>query len=148
MSGSALCSPSCVFKMIQDTPYTSPEWLLAIYIPSISVARLPLLHGQSCISGFDTFLQHGPFARWEARLLWSADLPFHVAWLAKRAYAFFPEYTQEKTIRPFWPTKQPGKANQRSKEVSLPSGQKGHVSKKCQNQKCRTGHGVMGALLR
>ena len=30
-------------------------------------------------------------------------------------------------IRPFWPTKQPGKANQRYKEVSLPIGQKGHA---------------------
>ena len=40
--------------MFQDTPYTSREWLLAIYIPPISVARLPFLHGLSCISGFDT----------------------------------------------------------------------------------------------
>ena len=40
--------------MFQDTPYTSPEWLLAIYIPPISVARLPFLHGRSCISGLDT----------------------------------------------------------------------------------------------
>ena len=62
MSGSALCSPSCVFQMFQDTPYTSPvtpytspEWLFAIYIPPISVARLPCLHGQSCISDFDIF---------------------------------------------------------------------------------------------
>ena len=43
--------------MSQDTPYTSPEWLLSIYIPPISVARLPFLHGRSCISGFDTFFR-------------------------------------------------------------------------------------------
>ena len=41
--------------MFQDTSYTSPEWLLAVYIPPISVARLPFLHVLSCISGFDTF---------------------------------------------------------------------------------------------
>ena len=57
MSGSALCSPSCVFYMFQNTPYTSPEWLLAIYIPPIGVARLPFLHGRSCISGLDTFFR-------------------------------------------------------------------------------------------
>ena len=28
---------------------------------------------------FGHFFPHGPFARWEARLLWSADLPFQVA---------------------------------------------------------------------
>ena len=39
--------------MIQDTSYTSPEWLFAIYIPPISIARLPFLHGRSCISGLD-----------------------------------------------------------------------------------------------
>ena len=39
----------------------------------------------------------------------------------------------EKTKRTFWPTKQPGKANQRSKEVSLPSGQKGHAEKSVQH---------------
>ena len=33
---------------------------------------------------FGHFFLHGPFARWEARLLWSADLPFQVAWLAKK----------------------------------------------------------------
>ena len=36
--------------------------------------------------------------------------------------------------RPFWPTKQPGKANQRSKEASLPSGQKGHGEKSVQTR--------------
>ena len=33
---------------------------------------------------FGHFFPHGPFARWEARLLWSADLPLQVAWLAKK----------------------------------------------------------------
>ena len=46
---------------------------------------------------------------------------------AKKGVWFFPEYIQEKTHKPFWPTKQPGKANQRYKEVSLPIGQKGHA---------------------
>ena len=35
------------------------------------------------------FIQHGPFDRWEARLLCSADLPFHVAWLAKKGVCVF-----------------------------------------------------------
>ena len=47
---------SCVFYMFLETPYTSPEWLLAIYIPPMSVIRLPFLPGLSCISGFYTFL--------------------------------------------------------------------------------------------
>ena len=100
MSGSALCSLSCVFLMFQDTPYTSPEWLLAIYIPPISVARLPFLHGLSCISGFDTFFSMA--------LLTDGKRAFFVVLIClarlfgwpKRAYAFFPEYIQEKTHTP------------------------------------------------
>ena len=101
MSGSALCSLSCVYYMFQDTPYTSPEWLLAIYIPPISVARLPCLHGLSCISGFYTFFSMA--------LLTDGKRDFFVALIClsgllgwpKRAYAFFPEYIQEKTHTPF-----------------------------------------------
>ena len=86
--------------MFQDTPYTSPEWLLAIYIPPISVARLPFLHGRSCISGFDTFFCMA--------LLPDGKRDFFVAliclsrWLGwpKRAYAFFPVYIQGKTHTP------------------------------------------------
>ena len=40
---------------------------------------------------------------------------------------FFLNIFRKKRIRPFWPTKQPGKANQRYKAVSLPIGQKGHA---------------------
>ena len=36
---------------------------------------------------------------------------------------------RKKRICTFWPTKQPGKANQRYKEVSHPSGQKGNAEK-------------------
>ena len=87
--------------MFQETPYTSPEWLLAIYIPPISVARLPFLHGLSCISGFDTFFRMA--------LLPDGKRDFFVALIClsrllcwpKRAYAFFPEYIQEKTHTPF-----------------------------------------------
>ena len=87
--------------MFQDTPYTSPEWLLALYIPPISVARLPFLHGLSCISGFDTLFSMA--------LLTDGKQDFFVALiclsrlhgLPKLAYAFFPEYIQEKTHTPF-----------------------------------------------
>ena len=50
---------------------------------------------------------------------------------------FFLNIFREKRIRPFWPTKQPGKANQRSKEVWLPSGQKGHAEKSVQTRNAR-----------
>ena len=84
--------------MFQNTPYTSPKWLLAIYIPSISVARLPLLHGRSCISGFDTLFSMA--------LLTDGKRDFFVALIClsrllgwpKRAYAFFPEYIQYSTV--------------------------------------------------
>jgi len=33
---------------------------------------------------------------------------------------------RRKRIRPFWPSKQAGNANLHYKEVSLPTGQKGH----------------------
>ena len=87
--------------MFQDTPCTSPEWLLAIYIPPISVARLPFLHGRSCIFGFDTFFHMA--------LLPDGERYFFVALIClsrllgwpKRAYAFYPEYIQEKTHTPF-----------------------------------------------
>ena len=87
--------------MLQDTPYTSPEWLLAIYIPPISGERLPFLHDQSCISGFDTFfcmalLPDGKrdfFGALICRSMW-------LGW-PKRAHAFFPEYIQGKTHAPF-----------------------------------------------
>ena len=100
MSGSALCSLSCAYYMFQDTPYTSPEWLLAIYSPPISVARLPCLHGLSCISGFYTFFSMA--------LLTDGKRDFFVALIClsglpgwpKGAYAFFPEYIQEKTHTP------------------------------------------------
>ena len=89
--------------MFQDTPYTSPEWLLAIYIQPISVARLRFLHGRSCISGLDTFFRMA--------LLPAGKPDFFVALIClsrllgwqKRAYVFFPEYIQEKTHTPFWP---------------------------------------------
>ena len=42
---------------------------------------------------------------------------------------FFLNTFRKKRIRPFWTTKQPGKANQRYKLVSLPIGQKGHAEK-------------------
>ena len=87
--------------MFQNTPYTSPEWLLAIYIPPISVARLPFLHGRSCLSGFETFFSMA--------LLIYGKRDFFVALIClsrlldwpKRAYVFFPEYIQEKTYTPF-----------------------------------------------
>ena len=66
----------------------------------------------------------------------------------KRAYAFFPEYIQEKTHTPFlanqatWNGKSALQRNVASHRA------KGTCRKKCQNQKCRTGHGEMGAFLR
>ena len=87
--------------MFQNTPYTSPEWLLAIYIPPISVARLPFLHGRSCISGLDTFF-HMDLLPAGKRDFFGALICFSrlLGW-PKRAYAFIPEYIQEKTHTPF-----------------------------------------------
>ena len=48
------------------------------------VSPWPVLH-----FWFGHFIQHGPFDRWEARLLCSADLPFQVAWLAKKGVCVF-----------------------------------------------------------
>ena len=42
---------------------------------------------------------------------------------------FFLNIFRKKRIRAFGPTKQAGNANQRYKEVSLPSGQNGHPKK-------------------
>ena len=55
MSGSCPILCSSLFYMFQETPYTSPEWLLAIYIPPIRVKRLPVLRGLSCLSRLYTF---------------------------------------------------------------------------------------------
>ena len=48
------------------------------------ISPWPVLH-----FWFWHFFQHGPFDRWEARLLCSADLPFQVAWLAKKGVCVF-----------------------------------------------------------
>ena len=90
--------------MFQDTPYTPLEWLLGIYIPPISVARFPFLHGLCSISGFDTLFSMALLTD-EKRDFFVAliCLSLLVGW-PKRAYAFFPEYIQEKTHTPFWPT--------------------------------------------
>ena len=87
--------------MFQHTPYTSPEWLLAIYIPPISVARLPFLHGRYCISGLDTFFRMALLPAGKRDFF--GVLICLSRWLVwpKRAYAFFPEYIQEKTHTPF-----------------------------------------------
>ena len=42
---------------------------------------------------------------------------------------FFLNIFRKKDIRPFWPSKQVGNANQHYKEVSLPIGQKAHTEK-------------------
>ena len=47
---------------------------------------------------------------------------------------FFLNIFRKKRIGPFWPTKQPGKANQHSKQVSLPSGQTSHAEKSVQTR--------------
>ena len=46
--------------------------------------------------------------------------------LAKKGVCFFPEYIQEKRIRPFWRTKPALSTNQHYKEVSLLISQKDH----------------------
>ena len=87
--------------MFQHKPYTSPEWLLAIYIPPISVASLAFLHGLSCLSGFDTVFSMA--------LLTDGKRDFFVALIClsrllgwpKSTYAFFSEYIQEKTHKAF-----------------------------------------------
>ena len=87
--------------MFQDTPYTSPEWLLAIYIPPISVERLPFLHGRSCISGFDTFFRMALLPDGKRDFFGALICLSRLLGWPKRAYAFFPEYIQEKTHTPF-----------------------------------------------
>ena len=47
------------------------------------------------------FIQHGPFDLWEARLLCSADLPFQVAWLAKKGVCVFSWIYSGKMDTPF-----------------------------------------------
>ena len=87
--------------MFQDTPYTSPEWLLAIYILTISVARLPFLHGQSCISALDTFFRMTLLPAGKPDFFGALICLSRLLGWPKRAYAFFPEYIQEKTHTPF-----------------------------------------------
>ena len=87
--------------MFQDTPYTSPEWLLAIYIPPISVARLPFLHGRSCISGLDTFFRMALLPAGKRDFFGALVCLSRLLGWPKRAYAFFPGYIQEKTHTPF-----------------------------------------------
>ena len=87
--------------MFQNTPYTSPEWLLAIYIPPISVARLPFLHGRSCISGLDTFFRMPLLPAGKRDFFGALICLSRLLGWPKRAYAFFPEYIQEKTHTPF-----------------------------------------------
>ena len=87
--------------MFQDTPYTSPEWLLSIYIPPITVARLPFLHGLSCISRLDTFFRMARLPAGKRDLIGVLICLSRLLGWPKRAYAFFPEYIQEKTHRPF-----------------------------------------------
>ena len=86
--------------MFQHTPYTSPEWLLAIYIPPISVARLPFLHGLSCISGFDTFFSMALLTDGERDFFVALTCLSRLLALPKRAYACFPEDIQENTHTP------------------------------------------------
>ena len=49
--------------------------------------------------------------------------------VGKKGVYIFPEYIQEKCIRPFWPTKQAHRANQHYNEVSLLISPKGHLHK-------------------
>ena len=89
--------------MFQDTPYTSPEWLLAIYIPPISVARLPFLHSLSCIYGFDTFFSMALLTDGKRDFFVALICLFSLLGLPKRAYAvFFLNIFRKKGIRPFW----------------------------------------------
>ena len=48
------------------------------------ISPWPVLH-----FWFWHFFHHVPFDRWEARILCSADLPFQVAWLAKKGVFVF-----------------------------------------------------------
>ena len=82
--------------MFQDTPYTSPEWLLGIYIPPISVARLPFLLGLSYISGFDTLFSMALLTDGKRDFLLGLICLSSLLGWPKRAYAFFPEYIQQK----------------------------------------------------
>ena len=87
--------------MFQESPYTSPGWLLAIYILPISITRLPVLHILSYLSGFYTFFRWPfcPGGQWDFIVV-QISFTGLLGW-PKRAYAFFPEYIQEKTHTPF-----------------------------------------------
>ena len=61
---------------------------LAIYIPPISITRLPVLQGLSCFSGFYTFVDV-PFELWEVILLCSEYLHCLLACLAKKGVCVF-----------------------------------------------------------
>ena len=87
--------------MFQDTPYTSAEWLLAIYIPPLSVARLPFLHGLSCIFGSDTFFSMALWTDGKRDCFLALICLSRLLGWPKSAYAFFAAYIHEKTHTPF-----------------------------------------------
>ena len=126
--------------MFQDTSYTSPEWLLAIYIPPISVARLPFLHVLSCISGFDTLFSMA--------LLTDGKRDFFVALIClsrllgwpKTAYAFFPEYIQEKTHTPLLANQATWKGKSALQRSLASQRANGPCGKKCPNQENCNAH--------
>ena len=65
----------------------------------------------------------------------------------KRAYAFFPEYIQEKTHTPFLDNQASRKCKSTLQRSLTSHRSKGPCWKKCKTQKCRTGHGEIGASL-
>ena len=89
--------------MFQNTPYTSPEWLLAIYIPPISLARLPFLHGRSCISGLDTFFRIALLPAGKRDFFRALICLSRLLGWPKICMRFFLNIFRKKRKRPFWP---------------------------------------------
>ena len=95
------CNSPVLFKSHQ--PYVIPLYFLdvsehTVHFSGVPVGNLHPTHqcSKAPISPwpvlhfwFGHFFPHGPFARWEARHLWSADWPFQVAWLAKKDVGVF-----------------------------------------------------------
>ena len=75
---------------------------LTIYLPESAEKCYLFSTPYPAFLGF-TLCEDGPSDWWEMIPFCSVDLHHPPAWLAKKGVCFFPEYIQEKSIRPFWP---------------------------------------------
>ena len=97
MSGSALCSLSWVFLDVSGHTVHFSRVAVGNLHPAHQRSKAPVSPWPVRHFWFWHFIQHGPFDRWEARLLCSADLPFQVVWVAKKGVLIY----SGKTHTPF-----------------------------------------------